>query len=55
MQPGCEFRTFQYVHSWPLPAAVRYRRRMNSIFGPCRSSRVVVANLPPALVLTWGR
>ena len=55
MQPGCEFRTFQYVHAYVLPTAVRYRRRMDSLFGRHQCSRAVMRNLPPAFVLTWQR
>ena len=52
---GGQFRTFQYVHAYPLPTAVRFRRRMAAIFGPCQRSAVVVRNLPPAFVLSWSR
>jgi len=55
LRPGAVFRTFQYVHSWPLPAAIRYRRMMAEHFGPCQRSRAVLRNLPPAFVLTWRR
>ena len=51
---GAVFRTFQYVHAWPLPPAVRFRKRMNQCFGPPRISRPVLLNLPPAFVLSWG-
>ena len=53
--PGGLFRTFQYVHAYFLPAAVRFRRRMNRTFGPHHRSPAVLANLPPAYVLTWSR
>lgn len=53
--PGVEFRTFQYVHAWMLPAAVQFRRRMTRRFGPPGVSRPVLRNLPPAVVLTWKR
>ncbi len=53
--PGAEFRTFQYVHAYPLPTAVRFRKRMSQLFGPCRRSAAVLRNLPPAYVLTWKR
>ena len=52
---GGEFRTFQYVHAYPLPTAVRFRRRMSAIFGPCDRGRAVWRNMPPAYVLTWRR
>jgi phospholipid N-methyltransferase len=55
IQPGNMFRTFQYVHAYPLPAAMRFRRRMKAIFGPCQRRGPVLANLPPAFVLTWRR
>lgn len=48
-----EFRMFQYVHAWGLPAAVRFRRRMNQCFRGHAVPRCVLANLPPALVLSW--
>lgn len=55
MVPGVEFRTFQYVGAYLLPKAVRFRRRMNQLFGPVKRSRPVVRNLPPAYVLCWQR
>jgi phospholipid N-methyltransferase len=55
LPPGRIFRTFQYVHAYPLPQAVRFRRRMTARFGPMTRSAVVWANLPPAFVLTWRR
>lgn len=55
IKPGCIFRTFQYVHSYPLPAAIRFRKRMNALFGPVMRSRAVLMNLPPAYVLSWSR
>ena len=53
MTPDCVFRTFQYVHAFPLPAAVRFRRAMDDRFGPFHRSRAVLPNVPPAYVLTW--
>jgi len=53
--PGGEFRTFQYVHAFLLPPAIRYRRRMCQVFGAHRRSHPVLRNLPPAYVLTWRR
>ena len=53
--PGRIFRTFQYVHAYPLPQAVRFRRRMTQAFGRGTRSAIVWANLPPAFVLTWRR
>ncbi len=53
MTPRCIFRTFQYVHAFPLPAAVRFRNAMEVRFGACTRSRAVLPNVPPAYVLTW--
>ena len=50
-----EFRTFQYVHAYRLPAAQRFRRMMGEHFGPVERSRPVVRNIPPAYVLTYRR
>jgi phosphatidylethanolamine/phosphatidyl-N-methylethanolamine N-methyltransferase len=55
LTPGSEFRTFQYVHAFPLPTAIRYRRRMRAVFGPPTITGPVLRNLPPACVLTWKR
>jgi phosphatidylethanolamine/phosphatidyl-N-methylethanolamine N-methyltransferase len=52
---GAEFRTFQYVHAYALPTAIRFRRRMARVFGPHRREAVVFRNLPPAFVLRWHR
>lgn len=57
MPPGGRvvFRTFQYLHALAMPAAVRFRGRMRQQFGPCRISRPIMLNLPPAVVLSWER
>lgn len=55
MVHGSVFRTFQYVHAFPLPSARHFRQRMDSVFGPYRRGRVVIKNLPPAIVLTWQK
>ncbi|MHC4996253.1 MAG: class I SAM-dependent methyltransferase [Planctomycetota bacterium] len=54
MAPGVVFRTFQYVHAWPLPTARRFRERMDGRLGSHTLSRPVLRNMPPAYVLTWG-
>jgi phosphatidylethanolamine/phosphatidyl-N-methylethanolamine N-methyltransferase len=53
--PGAQFRTFQYIHAYPLPPAVRFRHRMTDLFGPHTREATVVRNLPPAYVLSWSR
>jgi len=55
LEPGAEFRTFQYVHAYPLPKAVRYRRRMEVMFGRPQHIGPIWRNLPPAFVLRWRR
>ncbi len=55
MTAGSQFRTFQYLHAYYLPPAVRFRRIMRRLLGPCRRSRLVTRNLPPAYVLSWSR
>ena len=55
MTPGCIFRTFQYMHTYRLPSAERFRRKMRSISSQYSRSRVVLRNFPPAYVLTWTR
>jgi hypothetical protein len=49
-----EFRTFQYVHAYCLPAARRFRRLMAERFSRCARSRPVLWNVPPAFVLTYS-
>lgn len=53
--PGAEVRTFQYVHAWAMPNAIRFRRRMREVFGPCTRLATVWHNVPPAFVLRWAR
>ena len=55
MAPGCIFRTFQYVHTYRLPSAVRFRNKMRGISGRYHRSQVILRNFPPAFVLTWTR
>lgn len=54
LDTGGTFRTFQYVHGYVLPSAVRFRRRTEHLLG-CRHrlSQPLLGNLPPAYVLTW--
>ncbi len=55
LDPGSVFRMYQYVHAYYLPSAIRFRRRMASLFSDYRCEALVLRNLPPALVLTWSR
>lgn len=49
------FTTFQYVHAYPLPAAVAFRRDITQRLGDAPDRRLVIWNIPPAYVLTWTR
>ncbi len=53
MSAGSVFRTFQYVHAYALPSAVRFRHTMDELFATHQRSQVLFNNLPPAYVLTW--
>ena len=53
--PGGEFRTFGYVHTWPLPTSVRMRREVRRRLGPPRITTSMTNNVPPAWVLAWKR
>jgi len=52
---GGVFRTFQYLHAYAAPNAVRFRRRMRGLFGPPTATHIVWRNLPPAAVVCWQR
>jgi len=53
---GGIFRTFQYVHGYVLPTAVRFRRHTGRLLGGALDlSPPLFANLPPAYILTWQR
>jgi len=53
LRPNGTFTTFQYLHAYQLPSAVGFRRRMSALLGGGPNVRLVVRNVPPALVLTW--
>ncbi len=55
MPPGGIFRTFQYVHTYWLPDSIRFRKKMSALYGRHYRSRPVLANVPPAFVLSWTR
>jgi phospholipid N-methyltransferase len=52
---GGTFTTFQYVHAYRVPSAAAFRREMSRRLGSQPSARLVVRNVPPALVLSWHR
>jgi len=53
--PGGTFSTFQYVHAYATPPAVKFRAQMADTLGSVVSRRLVVRNFPPAYVLTWKK
>lgn len=53
LRPDGEFRTFQYVHAWNMAAARRFRSEMRQKFAHEERSKAVIANVPPAYVLTY--
>ena len=55
LAPDGEFRTFQYVHAYGLPAARRFRDSMARHFPTYHRSGAVLRNVPPAYVLSYRR
>ena len=55
LRPGGTFTTFQYLHGYGLPSGASFRRSMTDRMGGAPEVRVVVRNVPPALVLTWTK
>ena len=55
LRDGGTFTTFQYLHGYGLPPAIAFRRGMTARMGTAPSARLVLRNVPPALVLTWRK
>ncbi|MBI5853334.1 MAG: hypothetical protein HZB39_20180 [Planctomycetes bacterium] len=55
LDDGGEFRTFQYVHAWPMATARRFRAAMGARFTRFTRLGPVVRNVPPAYVLVYGK
>ncbi len=55
LRPGGTFTTFQYMHGYALPQAASFRRCMTERMGSQPHTRLVVRNVPPAVVLTWRK
>jgi phospholipid N-methyltransferase len=55
LRPGGTFTTFQYVHAYGFPSAVDVRRTLTRRMGAAPTRKLVVGNLPPALVLRWTK
>ena len=47
--------TFTYLHSQVLPAAVRFKKKLQSSFVDIRKSKPILANVPPAFVYICDR
>jgi phosphatidylethanolamine/phosphatidyl-N-methylethanolamine N-methyltransferase len=55
LRAGGTFTTFQYAHAYSFPSAVTVRRTLTQEMGSTPSHKVVLGNLPPALVLRWRK
>jgi phospholipid N-methyltransferase len=55
LRPGGTFTTFQYLPGSGLPSAVSFRRSLTARIGSEPAVRLVMRNVPPALVLTWKK
>lgn len=55
LKPGGTFTTFQYLHGYGLPQAASFRRAMTARMGVEPATRLVVRNVPPAIVVTWRK
>jgi phosphatidylethanolamine/phosphatidyl-N-methylethanolamine N-methyltransferase len=55
LKPGGTFTTFQYLHGYGLPQAASFRRAMSARMGAQPVTRLVVRNVPPAIVVTWQK
>jgi phosphatidylethanolamine/phosphatidyl-N-methylethanolamine N-methyltransferase len=55
LRPGGTFTTFQYLHGYGLPQAASFRRAMTARMGVEPITRLVVRNVPPAIVMTWRK
>ncbi len=55
LRPGGTFTTFQYLHGYKLRQAASFRHAMSARMGGEPIVRLVLRNVPPALVLTWTK
>ena len=55
LQSGGTFTTFQYVHGWHFPLAGRFRREAVRQLGSEPTSKLVLGNVPSAVVLRWRK
>jgi phospholipid N-methyltransferase len=54
LRPGGIFATYIYVTSYPMPSSLKFRNKLKARFTEVGLSKVVWANVPPAIVV-WGR
>ena len=50
LAPGGTFATFAYLQGVILPAGLRFRRKLASLFPQVATSQIVWKNMPPAFV-----
>lgn len=55
LRPGGTFTTFQYAHAYGFRPAVAVRRTLRDRMGSDPTRRLVMRNLPPALVVRWTK
>jgi phosphatidylethanolamine/phosphatidyl-N-methylethanolamine N-methyltransferase len=55
LRPGGTFTTFQYAHAFGFPSALAVRRALRLGMGSRPTRRLVIRNLPPALVVRWTK
>jgi phospholipid N-methyltransferase len=55
LRVGGTFTTFQYAHAYGFPSAVSVRQTLSRDMKADPERRLVVGNLPPALVLRWRK
>jgi phospholipid N-methyltransferase len=53
LRPGGTFTTFHYLQSYRWPPAAAFRRQVTALMASSPSTRVIVGNLPPAVVVSW--
>jgi phospholipid N-methyltransferase len=55
LRPGGTFTTFQYVHAFRFASAAAVRGTLGARMGSSPTYRLVLGNLPPALVVRWTK
>ena len=54
LRPGGIFATYIYVTSYPMPSSLKFRNKLKARFSEVGMTRVIWANVPPAIVV-WAR